>query len=79
MAAELKNRNGLGVEMGLVDDIVRRFKAIEEEREFLNNYRKELNSLFSEKAVKNRHIAGLWTCETVRETNKKPPQMRLLL
>lgn len=64
MAAELKGRRWLGCELGPVDDIVERFKMIDEEREILNSYRENLNKLFPEKISDKRQQLGLWTDKT---------------
>ncbi|ABC29292.1 BamHI-like site-specific methyltransferase [Hahella chejuensis KCTC 2396] len=66
MAAELKGRRWLGCEIGPIDVIVERFNLIEKEREIIDSYRKNLNSLFPENIKHNREKLGLWTCETVR-------------
>ncbi|AGF80114.1 DNA modification methylase (plasmid) [Desulfocapsa sulfexigens DSM 10523] len=66
MASELKKRKWIGCEIGPVDDIVNRFDHINEEREILNNYRDNLNSLFPKQILKKREKEGLWTCESVR-------------
>jgi len=68
MVAELKGRRWIGCEIGPSDIIKERFSLIEDEREILNNYRKNINSLFPEKIRIGREKRGLWTCETV---NKK--------
>jgi hypothetical protein len=66
MAAELKGRRWVGVEIGPTDDIVRRFQDIDLERKILNDYRDGTNVLFTEDARKERERAGWWTCESVR-------------
>ena len=48
MAAELKGRRWLGIEIGPTDDIVRRFADIELDRKILSDQRKGLNALFTE-------------------------------
>ncbi|MCU7905744.1 MAG: site-specific DNA-methyltransferase [Candidatus Thiodiazotropha sp. (ex Epidulcina cf. delphinae)] len=70
MAAELKNRRWIGVEIGPTDDIVNRFDRIHQERGILNDYRESLNTLFTEDAHKKRVQVGLWTCESVRNKKK---------
>ena len=66
MAAELKHRKWIGVEIGPVDDIVNRFKRIEEERKILQQYRRNINVLFTEDSIKKRVDLGLWTAQTVK-------------
>lgn len=67
MAAELKGRRWLGVEIGPTDDIVRRFAEIEQDRKILSDQRKGLNALFTEHVRRLRERTGWWTCESVRE------------
>lgn len=67
MTAELKNRKWIGCEIGPTTDIIRRFECIEEERAYLEQYRKNLNNLFPQAVRKKRNEIGLWTCESVRE------------
>ncbi len=69
--SEIKNRNWIGVEIGPVEDIVNRFKNIEEDLENLNQIRKGINSLFTEKTLKNRIQKGLWTPESVSRKKEK--------
>ncbi|QOH80995.1 site-specific DNA-methyltransferase [Plesiomonas shigelloides] len=69
MAAELKNRKWIGCELGSPDIIMERFELIDEERNILNKYRSNINSLFPEKIKKERERRNLWTCESVK---KKP-------
>jgi site-specific DNA-methyltransferase (adenine-specific) len=67
MAAELRGRRWLGVEIGPTDDISRRFAGIEQDRKILSDYRKGLNALFTEPVRRLRERTGWWTCESVRE------------
>lgn len=66
MAAELKNRRWVGVEIGPTADIVRRFKDIEQERQILADYRKGTNVLFRDEVRRGRERTGWWTCESIR-------------
>lgn len=77
MAAEIKERKWIGCEIGPTDDIVKRFESFQEEREFLHNYRMNINNLFPEPILKNREKLGLWTCESVQEKKeiKKSEQL----
>lgn len=61
MAAELKNRRWIGVEIGPLDDIVARFDRRDEEQEILKSYRSRLNSLFIDEVKDARKKRGLWT------------------
>ena len=67
MAAELKERRWIGVEIGPCDDIIRRFEEIEQDRKILFEKRKVLNTLFSQSVKRMRERTGWWTCESVRE------------
>jgi site-specific DNA-methyltransferase (adenine-specific) len=64
IVAEIKNRRWIGVELGPVHDIQSRFETIEEERVFLNNYRKDYNKLFPDWVKVKRQQYNLWTDET---------------
>jgi site-specific DNA-methyltransferase (adenine-specific) len=66
MAAELKARRWLGIEIGPTDDIVRRFAELEQDRKILADQRKELNALFPTEVLIARERAGWWTTESVR-------------
>jgi site-specific DNA-methyltransferase (adenine-specific) len=61
MAAELKNRRWIGVEIGPLDEIVARFDRRDEEQEILKSYRSRLNSLFIDEVKDARKKRGLWT------------------
>jgi site-specific DNA-methyltransferase (adenine-specific) len=69
MAAELKGRRWLGIEIGPTDDIVRRFQDIELDRKILSDHRKGLNALFTEPVKRLRERTGWWTCESVRNND----------
>ncbi|MBK1633698.1 site-specific DNA-methyltransferase [Thiohalocapsa halophila] len=66
MAAELKARRWLGIEIGPTDDIVRRFTELEQDRKILANHRKELNALFPTEVLIARERTGWWTTESIR-------------
>ncbi len=66
MAAELKARRWIGVELGPCDDIIRRFREIDLDRKILLEQRQGVNSLFTESVRKIRERTGWWTCESVR-------------
>lgn len=76
MTAEVKNRKWIGCEIGPTKDIIDRFGHIDEEKQFIDNYRKNINNLFPEHIQKKREKLGLWTCESVKikELHKKTKQ-----
>lgn len=67
IVAEMKERRWMGIEIGPCDDIIDRFKVIKEEREYLENYRKDYNRLFTEKTKAVRHQMNLWTDDTFKK------------
>jgi site-specific DNA-methyltransferase (adenine-specific) len=67
IVAEMKERRWMGTEMGPCDDIIERFKVIDEERDFLNKYRKNYNKLFNEKTKAARQQMNLWTDESFKK------------
>ncbi len=69
--SEIKNRKWIGVEIGPIEDIINRFKNIEEDVENLDQIRKGINSLFTEKTLKNRTQKGLWTPESINQKKEK--------
>lgn len=72
MAAELKGRRWLGIEIGPTDDIVRRFENIELDRKILLDQRQWLNALFTEPVRRLREQTGWWTCQSVsKKVNDK--------
>lgn len=77
MAAELKKRRWLGIEIGETTDIEERFNKIDEERTILEGYRDSINSLFPKTVHKKRTECGLWTPESLKEMKK--PQLSLVL
>ncbi|MGJ8645319.1 MAG: DNA methyltransferase [Marinomonas colpomeniae] len=62
--AEIKNRRWIGVELGPCDIIVDRIKRLDEEKEYFESLRKDVNSLFPPKIKKEREKRGLWTYES---------------
>lgn len=66
MAAELKGRRWIGVEIGSCDDIIRRFEDVDLDRNILRDQREGLNSLFTNSVKRIRERTGWWTCESVR-------------
>jgi site-specific DNA-methyltransferase (adenine-specific) len=69
IVSEIKKRRWIGIEIGPLDDIVNRFKIINDERMHLENIRDNLNNLFTKKSLRIRVENGLWTPDSVR--NKK--------
>jgi site-specific DNA-methyltransferase (adenine-specific) len=67
IVAEMKERKWMGIEIGPCDDIIERFNVINEEREYLENYRKDYNRLFTEKTKAVRHQMNLWTDDTFKK------------
>ena len=58
IAAELKKRKWIGVELSTTKAIVERFENIEEDSEHLKEIRKKINVLFTPDALKLRHKHG---------------------
>jgi site-specific DNA-methyltransferase (adenine-specific) len=67
VVAEIKHRNWIGIQIGPVDDILKRFDNLDEEQEYLKRIRKDYNCLFTAKTLKARVERGLWTTESVRK------------
>ncbi|MFP5269097.1 DNA methyltransferase [Coleofasciculus sp.] len=68
VVAEMKRRHWLGIEIGPVDDILRRFQTLDQERDYLKQIQENYNCLFTDKTLKVRTEKGIWTSESV---NKK--------
>lgn len=64
IVAELKGRKWEGIELGPIDDIVNRFKILEEEKKILNKYRNNYNHLFPPKVKAKRMQLKMWTDES---------------
>lgn len=71
VVSEINRRKWVGIEIGPGDDIIRRFKTIQEDETYLNEIRQKLNCLFTEETLKARLEKGLWTCETFQEYKNK--------
>ncbi len=71
VVSEIKRRKWVGIEIGPIDDIIRRFETIQEDEAYLNEIRQNLNRLSTEETLKARLEKGLWTCETLQEHKKK--------
>ena len=80
VVSEIKKRRWIGVEIGPVDDIINRFGSIKDDADYLREFRKNLNQLFTKETEADRLQRGLWTCETVRdkkESNDWPRQLTI--
>lgn len=77
VACELKGRRWLGVELGPPDDIVRRFKNLNDDREYLERIRSGYNNLFTPEVAAQRRRKGLWTVESVRSEKRQASQNEL--
>ncbi|NUN99294.1 MAG: site-specific DNA-methyltransferase [Saprospiraceae bacterium] len=71
IAAEIKNRRWHGIELGPLDDIIKRFENIEEDKELLRKYRRNYNSLFPIEIKNKRMQLNLWTDESFNEVEVK--------
>ena len=69
VACEIKKRRWLGVELGPVDDIIQRFKNIDDDREYLEKLRRGYNHLFLPEVATQRRKRGLWTADSVRKAD----------
>ncbi len=78
VAAELKKRRWIGIELGSVNTIKNRFSELEREKEHLVKIRKNYNQLFTDETLKVRKKFGLWTSESIREYKEKK-QLDLVL
>lgn len=65
--AEIKKRKWVGVEVGPVEDIIRRFENLDEDAQYLSKIRKQTNCLIANEDLKKRIESGWWTPETVRK------------
>lgn len=66
--SEIKSRRWIGCEIGPIDEITARFATLAEERAYLQRIRTDLNCLFTAKILRLRQQNGLWTAESVRES-----------
>lgn len=71
VVSEIKKRKWIGIELGPIDDIVLRFKNIENEKVNLQKYQINYNKLFPDLIKQKRKQLGLWTDETF--SNQTPP------
>jgi len=78
VAAELKRRKWIGIELGPTNTIENRFSELDREKEHLLKIRKNYNQLFTAETLKVRRKHGLWTPQSVREYKEKE-QLRLTL
>lgn len=59
VASELKGRKWIGTELGACGPILERFADLKNEAERLEKYRKDINTLFTDRALQLRHKSGL--------------------
>lgn len=64
--AEIKNRKWVGIEIGPVEDIIKRFENLNEDATYLDRIRQGINSLISDQDLKRRIANGWWTPDSVR-------------
>lgn len=79
IVSELKKRKWIGVEIGPVKAIIDRFDSIDDEKEYLENYREKYNHLFPEDVLRQRIRRGHWTPKTVRYKTDNGIQRELKL
>ncbi len=68
--AEIKNRKWIGIEIGPFEDIINRFKTIDEDAEYLSKIRRNSNCLITEEDLRRRINNGWWTPDSVRIKNR---------
>lgn len=71
IVAQIKNRKWIGIELGPVDDIIKRFDNIEDDFKLINKYRENYNQLFPEKIKIKRTNLGIWTDESFPKKEKE--------
>lgn len=69
--AEIKKRKWIGMEVGPVEDIIRRFDNLDEDAQYLSKIRKQTNCLITSEDLKKRIQNGWWTPETIRKEKKE--------
>lgn len=62
--AELKNRKWIGAELGPCDIIIDRLQQLDEEKEYFESIRSNINCLFPQKIKMEREKRGIWTYES---------------
>ena len=67
IVSELKKRKWLGIEMGPIGGIVRRFRKIRSEKDYLDNIRSKYNRLFSTKSIAERNKRHIWTHLSIKK------------
>ncbi len=73
VAAEIKSRRWEGIELGPLDDVIKRFQNIKEDERILRKYRSNYNNLFPPKIKAKRMQLRLWTDESFdRQSNTTP-------
>ncbi len=76
--AEIKKRKWMGIELGPVEEILRRFENIDEEAVYLAKIRGECNCLFTRESIRKREKLGLWTPDSIRKAKASGPGMMQL-
>jgi len=70
VVAEIKQRRWIGVELGPVQDIVERFKNINDDEKLILKYRANYNQLFPKHIKARRQQLDLWTDESFQRNGK---------
>ncbi|HOV85742.1 MAG TPA: site-specific DNA-methyltransferase [Syntrophobacteraceae bacterium] len=73
VVAEIKRRRWIGIELGPMDDIVRRLEQIRTDANLVGKIRRGYNRLFTEETLHARKQLGLWTCDSVGKTKGETP------
>ena len=76
VAAEIKNRRWIGVELGPLDDIIFRFNRLPDEEALIQKYRANYNALFPDNIKRERIKRRLWTDDSFNK-DKQPIPLRL--
>lgn len=79
IACEIKKRKWIGVELGPLDEIIQRFKRIDDDSAYLEKLRRGYNHLFLPEVAVERRKRGLWTSESVRKSVHPQSQGQLQL
>jgi site-specific DNA-methyltransferase (adenine-specific) len=76
--AEIKKRKWIGVEVGPVEDIIKRFENLNEDAQYLAKIRKQTNCLITSENLRKRIENGWWTPESVRKKKDRKIKNTLL-
>jgi site-specific DNA-methyltransferase (adenine-specific) len=69
--AEIKKRKWLGIEIGPAEDTLSRFENLQEDADYIDRIRRDINCLIKKDDLKRRIENGWWTPDSVREKNRK--------